>query len=157
MWQLLTTVEVARRADELKKKLPVPIATTHLILVHSQPLSVRFKMDEKQFDVDGAYNMRYEIVKKRIDKVHVKETGERLTQPNKIAIVYSRHEDATEYMGYLDYLKHKGLIASKIEEFELEELQGVNGLKALRFTVEMGTKSIEKELKKLGAASGVKE
>ncbi len=30
-------------------------------------------MDEKRFDVDGAYNARYEIVKKRIDKAYVKE------------------------------------------------------------------------------------
>ena len=29
-------------------------------------------MDEKIFDVDGAYNVRYEILKKRIDKIEIK-------------------------------------------------------------------------------------
>ena len=56
------------RADQLRDRLPVPLETTHLILVHHAPLSIRFRFDEKRFDVDGAYNVRYEIVKKRIDK-----------------------------------------------------------------------------------------
>ena len=55
-------------------------------------------MDQKQFDVDGAYNVRYEIVKKRIDKSYIKGTTERLTQAGKIAIVYSNDSDATEYL-----------------------------------------------------------
>ena len=57
--------------------MPVRLETAHLVLVQSTPLSIRFRDDEKQFDVDGAYNARYEIVKKRIDKATVKETGER--------------------------------------------------------------------------------
>ena len=60
-------------------------------------LSIRFRQDEKQFDVDGAYNIRYEIVKKRIDKAYIKGTSERLTQPGKIAIVYSRDKEIGEY------------------------------------------------------------
>ena len=49
-------------------ELPIPLETTHLILVQHAPLSIRFRFDEKRFDVDGAYDIRYEIVKKRIDK-----------------------------------------------------------------------------------------
>jgi hypothetical protein len=40
--------------------------------------------------VDGAYDIRYEIVKKRIDKALIKGTNERATQPGKIVIVYSQ-------------------------------------------------------------------
>jgi hypothetical protein len=35
-------------------------------------------MDEKRFDVDGTYNARYEVVKKRIDKNNIKERKELL-------------------------------------------------------------------------------
>ncbi|MEJ7665799.1 MAG: hypothetical protein WKG07_42920 [Hymenobacter sp.] len=81
LWQLLAMVEITRRTHALKAELPVPLDTTQLILIHSQPLSIRFRQDERQFDVDGAYNIRYEIIKKRIDKATVLGTGERLTQP----------------------------------------------------------------------------
>jgi hypothetical protein len=91
-------------------------------------------MDEKKFDVDGAYNIRYEIIKKRIDKAHIKGTNERLTVPGKIAIVYSQDKDAKEYKKYIKYLQSKKLLG-KVEKLELEDLQGVLGLKALRVEV----------------------
>ncbi|MBV6645094.1 MAG: GAF domain-containing protein, partial [Cyclobacteriaceae bacterium] len=154
LWQLKTQVEVARKAFELKETLSLPLDTTHLILVHNQALSVKFRMDEKQFDVYGAYNMRYEIVKKRIDKVLIKDSDERLTQPNTIAIVYSQDEDAKEYLTYIEYLQHQGLLSPYTEKFELEELQGVIGLKALRVNVEMGTnKKMMEEVQKLAKSS----
>ena len=67
-------------------------------------------MDEKQFDVDGAYNIRYEIIKKRIDKAHLKGTKERLTVPGKIAIVYSQDKDADEYLKYIKSIKQNTYI-----------------------------------------------
>jgi hypothetical protein len=85
--------------------------------------------------VDGAYNIRYEIVKKRIDKAHIKNTNERLTQPGKIAIVYSQSKDAAEYTEYIEFLQNKKLLKPGIENHDLEELQGVVGLKALRVDV----------------------
>ena len=91
-------------------------------------------MDEKQFDVDGSYNVRYEIIKKRIDKSNIKETNERLTQAGKIAIVYLQEEDKQEYMRYLEYLISKGCIEPEIEDLELDRLQGAEGLHALRVT-----------------------
>ena len=72
---------VALRAERLKDRLPVPLDITNLILIQHAPLSIRFRFDEKRFDVDGAYNVRYEIMKKRIDKAVVRGTTERLTQP----------------------------------------------------------------------------
>jgi hypothetical protein len=85
--------------------------------------------------VDGAYNIRYEIVKKRIDKALVKDTTERITQPGQIVIVYGQAKEAAEYRGYLDYLRHLGYVGGEIEDLELEELQGVHGLRALRVPV----------------------
>ena len=138
LWQLQNTIQLTRLTHALKPKLPMPLETTQLILVHSSPLSVRFRLDERQFDVDGAYNIRYEIVKKRIDKALIKGTEERLTQPGQVAIVYSQNKDAEEYSEYLEYLDSLGDISGNIEHLELEPLQGVQGLKALRFAVSLG-------------------
>ncbi|UYZ65043.1 GAF domain-containing protein [Hymenobacter weizhouensis] len=137
LWQLLVMVEITRRTAALTPTLPVPLETTQLILIHSQPLSIRFRQDERQFDVDGAYNIRYEIIKKRIDKATVEGSGERLTQPHKIALVYSQQREADEYYEYIDYLQDRGLLEPEIEELELEELQGVKGLLALRVKVKI--------------------
>ncbi|WP_310395131.1 GAF domain-containing protein [Hymenobacter sp.] len=135
LWQLLTMVEITRRTAALKPTLPVPLDTTQLILVHGQALSIRFRQDERQFDVDGAYNIRYEIIKKRIDKATVQDTGERLTQPGTIALVYAQSREAVEYYEYIDYLQDRGLLEPGVEELGLEELQGVKGLLALRVRV----------------------
>lgn len=141
LWQLLISSEIEKRMEQLKPSLKTDLELTQLILVQSQPLSIRFRPDEKQFDVDGAYDIRYEIVKKRIDKATVKTTGERLTQPGKIAIIYSQPNVKDEYKGYLRYLASKDILGSEIEELELEELPGVNGLKALRVQVLPSQKS----------------
>jgi len=113
----------------------VPLQTTHLVLVQHAPLSIRFRFDEKRFDVDGAYDIRYEIVKKRIDKALVKGTTERITQPGQLVIVYGQSSEAAEYRGYLEYLRHLGYVSGEIEDLELEELQGVHGLRALRVDI----------------------
>jgi hypothetical protein len=67
--------------------------------------------------------------------VHVQNTRERLTQPGKIAIIYFNEKEAEEYTGYIQYLQEKGWLKTAIEYLELEELQGVSGLKALRVEV----------------------
>tara|TARA_B100002051_G_C16515452_1_gene525006 strand:- start:461 stop:811 length:351 start_codon:yes stop_codon:yes gene_type:complete len=92
-------------------------------------------MDEKRFDVDGTYNARYEVVKKRVDKANIKGTEDRITEPGKIAIIYSQKEDEEEYLKYLSFLQHQKMIDTEIEILELEDLQGVTGLKALRVKV----------------------
>jgi hypothetical protein len=135
LWQLMVVCGIAARADRLADELPLPLRATHLVLVQHAPLSIRFRFDEKRFDVDGAYDIRYEIVKKRIDKALIKGSTERVTQPGKIAVVYGQPAEAQEYRGYLDYLRHLGYITDEVEDLELEELQGVHGLRALRVTV----------------------
>jgi len=135
MWELTVLTKAARVTHQLEKELSHPLRTTQLILSHGQTLSILFRTEERKFDVDGAYNIRYEIVKKRIDKAHIKDTNERLTQPGKIAIVYSQSKDAAEYTEYIEFLQNKGLLKPGIEHHDLEELQGVVGMKALRVDV----------------------
>ena len=146
LWQLMVTCGLAVRAAELRDHLPVPLETTHLILVQHAPLSIRFRFDEKRFDVDGAYDIRYEIVKKRIDKAVIHGTAERVTQPGKIAIIYSQPAEAQEYRVYLDYLQGLGYLTREIEQLELEELQGVRGLRALRVGVALDSAKLRKSL-----------
>ncbi|HMH48938.1 MAG TPA: GAF domain-containing protein [Candidatus Acidoferrum sp.] len=143
IWQLMVTCGAARRAHQLRDTLPLPLETTHLILLQHTPLSIRFRFDEKRFDVDGAYDIRYAIVKKRIDKALINNTTERLTQPGKIAIVYSQPSEAQEYRRYLDYLQSLGYLKPGIEDVELEELQGVHGLRALRVAVDLTRPEID--------------
>jgi hypothetical protein len=135
LWQLILMCNIAVKARDVKKNLSIPLDTAHLILVQSNPLSIRFRQDEKKFDVDGVYNVRYEIMKKRIDKAEIKGKEERLTQPEKIAIVYSQNSELREYADYIEFLQSKNYLKKEVEELELEELQGVKGLKALRVSV----------------------
>ena len=138
LWQMQAITEITRKMETLKSELPMPLETAQLVFVYGSPISIRFRMDDKRFDVDGAYNIRYEIIKKRIDKATVTladGSQERLTQAGKVAIVYAREEDREEYLYYLTYLKRRGLIERDIEDLELDKLQGVQGLKALRVTV----------------------
>ena len=141
MWQLSILAKASKLSHKLEEELSHPLRTTQLVLSHSQPLSISFRTEERKFDVDGAYNIRYEIVKKRIDKVRVKDTNERLTQPGKIAIVYSQGKDAVEYMEYIEFLQNQKLLKPGVEKFDLEELQGVVGLKALRVDVNFDTEN----------------
>jgi len=79
LWQLIALCDITRKVADLKDALPVPLSTAQLVFVYNNPISIRFRMDDKQFDVDGAYNIRYEIIKKRIDKALIDGTTERLT------------------------------------------------------------------------------
>lgn len=137
LWQLKSMAEVARITHLLLPSLKVPLKTTQLILVHGQPISIGFRKDERRFDVEGAYSIRYEMMKKRLDKVHIHGTTERLTQPGKIAIVYTNQKEAQEYHEYILYLQSKNLVLPGIESLELEELQGLRGLKALRVEINL--------------------
>jgi hypothetical protein len=130
LWQLKSMADIARQTHGL-----LPLMTTQLIFVHSTSIDISFRKDERRFDVEGGYNIRYQVVKKRIDKVRVRDTNERLTQPGMIAIIYFNDREAEEYEGYIRYLQEKGLLGVVVEHLELEELQGVSGLRALRVRV----------------------
>jgi hypothetical protein len=146
LWQLMVTCGIAVRAHRLRDRLPIPLEITHLVLVQHAPLSIRFRFDEKRFDVDGAYNIRYEIVKKRIDKAVVEGTNERVTQPGKLAIVYNQPAEALEYRAYIEYLQALGCLTGPVESLELGELQGVQGLRALRVEIALDNPALQKRI-----------
>lgn len=135
LWQLQTLCEMELVHHHLKASLPYQLDVTSLILVFSSPISIRFRMDEKRFDVDGTYNARYEVVKKRIDKANIKGTKHRITEKEKITIVYSHNNEETEYLNYINFLQFKKILEPTIEQFEVEELQGVSGLRAIRVKI----------------------
>lgn len=132
LWQLFVMCKMENKYFFLRKELPYSLDVTSLILVFNAPISIRFRMDEKHFDVDGTYNARYEVVKKRIDKANIKGTTERITKCGHIVIVYSQKEEAVDYKNYIHFLQNQGFLNQEVEEFDVEDLQGVTGLKALR-------------------------
>jgi hypothetical protein len=125
----------AKKCIELKDRLSIPLDTTHLIFVQNSTLSIKFLYDEKKFDIANTYDIRHEIIKKRIDKAEIKGTNERLAAPGKIAIVYSQDNEAEEYKQYIAFLKTKNYITGDIEFHEIADMQGIHGLKALRVSV----------------------
>jgi len=136
LWQIQSICEIEYAIHQKRAQLPISLEVASLILLHNTPLSIHFRIDEKRFDVEGAYNARYEIIKKRIDKAIVKGKKERLTQAGKIAIVYSNSIDGREFQKHIRYLESKGyLIQDSLEDLELEDLQGVSGLRALRVAI----------------------
>ncbi|WP_298494989.1 GAF domain-containing protein [uncultured Algibacter sp.] len=145
LWQLQVMCEMENSYYQMKSDFPVALDVASMILVFSQPLSISFRMDEKQFDVDGTYNARYEIVKKRVDKAYIKGTTNRVTQKGKISIVYSQKQDEQEYLRYIKFLQSKHYLDTDVEIVELEDLQAVTGLKAIRVSVLYHTDGNDKE------------
>ncbi|WP_116106108.1 GAF domain-containing protein [Lewinella sp. IMCC34191] len=135
--QLVDLCELTRRVDTLRPELPMPLRTAQLIFAYTATLNIRFRMDEKRFDVDGDYNVRYEILKKRIDKATIRQGAERLTQPGMVSIVYMQDKDVEEYEDYLHYLHQAGYVDGDVEYLTLDPLQSVSGLQALRFRVKV--------------------
>ncbi len=135
LWQLQVMCEMENAYYLMQSNFPISLDVASMILVFNQPLSISFRMDEKQFDVDGTYNARYEIVKKRVDKAYIKGTKERVTQKGKISIVYSQKQDEIEYLRYIKFLQSKKYLDTDVEIVELQDLQAVTGLKAIRVSV----------------------
>ena len=135
LWQMQVMCEMENTYYNHQHQYPKALDVASMILVFNQPLSIRFRTDEKHFDVDGTYNARYEVVKKRVDKANIKGTDERITQKGKLTIVYSQKEDEKEYLQYVKFLQAKKRLANNLEILELDDLQGVTGLKAIRVDI----------------------
>lgn len=134
-WQLKTICNMEQEFQSFKKDLSIPLDIASLIFVYNEKVDIRFRMDEKRFDIDGAYNSYYEIIKKRLDKAHVKDSQERITCPGKITIVYFGMENQKEYLEYITKLQKKGILQSNVEFLRVEDLQGITGLLALRVSL----------------------
>lgn len=57
-------------------------------------------------------------------------------------MVYFNPEEAKEYVEYIKYMQVQGYLNDDLEQLELDELQGVSGLKALR----VGVKYLENKV-----------
>lgn len=121
-----------------KSKLSFPLEVTSLILAYGGTLNIQFRMDEKRFDVDGSYNARYEVIKKRIDKALVKNSDERLVQTGKLSIVYAQKSEKEDYLKYVQTLQNEGVLKDDVEIVELEDLQGMVGFQAIRVSYNYG-------------------
>ena len=137
LWQLMVLCGSAYLTEQLKPDLNLKLDTAHLVAVQETAQTISFDYNEKQLAMKGSYDVRYEIMKKRIDKAKIKNSGDRLTQPGKIAIVYSQTREGSEYEKYLEYLLAKEYLIDNIERLDLEDLQGLYSLKALRVSVNL--------------------
>lgn len=137
LWQLSSMAAIAKMTNEMLPAMSKPLQTTQLIFIHSNTIDISFRNDERRFDAEGGYNIRYQVIKKRIDKVHIKDSNERLTQPGKIALVYFNRRDIDEYLSHIQYLQEQQILEDDLEFLDLEELQGVAGLKALRVGINL--------------------
>lgn len=135
LWQLSSMAAIARLTHEMLPQMPKALQTTQLIFVHNQTIDISFRADERKFDVEGAYNIRYQMIKKRIDKVHIRDTQERLTQPDTIALIYFNRKEVEDYLPFIQYLQEKNTLHPEMEDLLLEDLQGLTGLRALRVKV----------------------
>ena len=134
--QLRAVCDCARQGLALKATYDTDMALTHLVLVQGYTVDiVHDDTTERLFDVRGTRDTRYEIVKKRIDKACDGETGDRITQPGMLTVVYSSREEWQEYERYLRYLNREGTVDSAVEQGTVEPLQGVSGLKFARVRV----------------------
>jgi GAF domain len=149
LWQLLLACGMAWHTERLKPQLSVPLETCHLILYNVAPIAIRFRYDEKHFDVDGAYDVRHEIIKSRLDKALIKGRDERLTQPGRVSVVYSQPQEAKVMRRHVKYLQANGYLMPDIESVELEDLPGVRGLKALRIGINLDAQALAQRVEKL--------
>ncbi|WP_312789695.1 GAF domain-containing protein [Sphingobacterium sp.] len=135
--QIISMAKIALKASRAKGELPIALETTQLIFINPHSIDISFREDERRFDVEGSLNIRYEIIKKRIDKIRIKRTKERLTQVNKIAIVYLSDEILEDLMLSIQAIYDMGIIERTIEHLKLEDVQGIVGLKAIRLSVNL--------------------
>jgi hypothetical protein len=137
--QLASMARIAGETAALRSELAAPLETTQLIYINAGTIDISFRGEERRFDVEGGYNVRYEMIKKRIDKACVTGSGERVTQPGKIALIYSRQQDIEPYLDHIAFLRNEGLLSGETEHLDIEPLQGLDGLRALRVTVQTPT------------------
>lgn len=137
LWQLMVACGMAWHTQQIKPRLAVPLDTCHLVLYNRSPLAIRFRYDEKRFDVDGAYDVRHEIIKSRLDKAVVKGDRQRLTRPGRVAVVYANPREGREIRQHIEFLQAKGYLLSDAEQLDLDDLPGIRGLRAFRVGVNL--------------------
>lgn len=137
LWQLQVFAELLLLHKTKAPKEAQVLELTALILIYDTSLSIHFRMDEKRFDIDGSYHTRYEVIKKRLDKACLKNSEERVVQPNKIAVVFANSADQDEYMKYVQFFQDMGLFTPIVDFYEVEDLQGISGLTGIRVAINL--------------------
>ncbi|PSB23821.1 histidine kinase, partial [filamentous cyanobacterium Phorm 46] len=120
----------------LQANSQINMELAHLVLVQNTTIDIFHNENtEKMFDVKGTRDIRYELVKKRIEKAVDKDAQERITQSGMLTVVYSTEDEWEEYEQYLLYLSREGWVESKVQTGMVESLQGVSGLKFARVRI----------------------
>lgn len=135
LWQLQVMCKMIMQHHKWQSETKFDLHLTSLILAYNEQISIRFRMDEKRFDVEGNADIRFEVLKKRLAKAMIKDTKERLVQQDVLAVVYLNETEKQHYTDYLLYLKSKNYLIGDIEEVFIEDLQDINDLEALRIKI----------------------
>ena len=134
--QLRAICDCARTAFNFQSLYDTQMEVTHLVLVQDQTVDIiHDENTEKLFEVRGTRDIRYEIVKKRIDKAVDEQARTRITQPGMLTLVYSTEEEWAEYQQYLRYLARDGWVDTEIQCGTVEPLQGITGLRFARVRI----------------------
>jgi 5-methylcytosine-specific restriction endonuclease McrA len=134
--QLRAICDCGRTVFRLQADSHINMELAHLVLVQNTTIDIFHNENtEKMFDVKGTRDIRYELVKKRIEKAVDKDAQERITQSGMLTIVYSTEDEWEEYEQYLRYLSREGWVESKVQTGMVESLQGVSGLKFARVRI----------------------
>lgn len=137
LWQIQVMCKMVMTHQYLKGNLNFDMNLTSLILVYNEPISIKFRMDEKRFDIEGNDDVRFELMKKRLAKAMVKNSGERLVQAHKLTIVYLNETDKNDYLNYISFLREQNYFTEKTEHLEIEDLQDISDLQALRLEINL--------------------
>ena len=137
LWQLTTLCRIGREIAKIQTSLSCPMDTAQMVLAYPSAIDIRFRTDEKKFDVDGVYNMDFEIIKKRVDKAVIKGSQDRLRKAGHLSVVYMHESQRQEYQEYFNYLIKNHYLEPAVEHFEIEKLQDVEGLRALRVMIKV--------------------
>ena len=136
LWQIQIMCKMVISNELLIQKIPYKIELTSLIFTYNYPINIHFRMDEKRFDVEGNNDIRYEVIKKRIDKAFTKKNpSDRIVRQRFLTIVYLNTEDEKEYLTYIHFLQKQGYFSQEIEKLEIEDVQDITGLKAIRVQI----------------------
>ena len=134
--QLRAICDCGRTVFRLQAESQINMELAHLVLVQNTTIDIFHNENtEKMFDVKGTRDIRYELVKKRIEKAVDKDAQERITQSGMLTVVYSTEDEWEEYQQYLRYLSREGWVEAKVQTGMVESLQGVSGLKFARVRI----------------------
>ncbi len=150
LWQLIVCCGMAWHNSAIRPRLKTPLEVSHVVLVSHSPICIRFRFDQKRFDVESSPYIGHEIIRSLVGGATTKIDNDKLSQPDKIAIVYSRPEEATEMKRHISYLQDNHYLMDDLEYVELNELEGIQqGLRALRVSVNVHSDQLSKRISEM--------